>query len=273
MIQDHKFSVLMSVYHKEKPEYFRIALEAVFNQTILPSEFILVKDGMLTDELENIIADYASRFPIFNVIENQTNIGLGLSLAKGLSVCTNEIVARMDSDDTMPTKRFEKEYNCIIDGSYDIVSCWSSFFINDINEIIAVKKRPELHDDIVRLAKRRSPISHAASMFRKSAVLRAGNYQNVGLYEDYHLWVRMIVSGAKFYNIQESLYYVRTSLEQVSRRGGLKYLINEIKVLYYFYKIGFYNLLFLVENIFIRLTVRLMPLKARRVITKKIWQS
>jgi glycosyltransferase involved in cell wall biosynthesis len=263
----------MSVYHKEKPEYFRLALEAVFNQTILPSEFVLVKDGVLTEELEDIIDDYVNHYPIFNIVENQTNIGLGLSLAKGLSLCTNEIVARMDSDDTMPTDRFEKEYNCIVNGGYDIVSCWSSFFENDIDEIIAVKKRPESHDDIVKLAKRRSPVSHAASMFCKSAVLRAGNYQNVGLYEDYHLWVRMIVSGSKFYNIQESLYYVRTSLEQVSRRGGLKYLINEVRVFGYFYKIGFISYPIYLENIISHSFVRLIPSKFRKFILKVIWRN
>ncbi len=50
------FSVLMSVYYKENPKYLQISLESIWdNQTLKPSQIVLVKDGELGNKLENII--------------------------------------------------------------------------------------------------------------------------------------------------------------------------------------------------------------------------
>ena len=154
---------------------------------------------------------------------------------------------------------------------YDVVSCWSQLFIGERTNIIAVKTRPENHEDIVKLAHRRSPVCHAAAFMRKSAILRAGNYQHRQYYEDYNLWVRMIQSGAKFYNVQEVLYDVRTTEEQLRRRGGWAYLKNELNYLREFYDMGFYSWKDLFVNANIRIAARLMPQGVREFMFKKIW--
>ena len=176
----------------------------------------------------------------------------------------------MDTDDIIPADRFEKQLAKMEEG-YDVVSCWSRLFMNDSQEIIAVKTRPEHHDDIVKLAHRRSPVCHAAAFMRKSAVLKAGNYQHRQYYEDYNLWVRMIQTGAKFYNVQEVLYDVRTTEEQLKRRGGFSYLRNELKYLKEFYDMGFYSLKDLLVNSGIRIAARMMPSGLRSALFKKIW--
>ncbi len=265
-----QFSVLISIYHKENPIWFREALESIFSQTALPNEIVLIKDGPLTKELDLIIDEYSSKYQIFNIISNEINLGLGLSLQKGIIACKNNIIARMDTDDIMPNERFEKQLT-IIEKGYDVVSCWSLLFSENINNVIAIKHRPENHDDIVKLSKRRSPVSHAACMMKKDSVIKAGNYQHCYFYEDYYLWVRMIMSGAKFYNIQEVLYYVRTNEEQIQRRGGVKYLKNELKVFNQFYKIGFYSFKDVFINSIIRTFTRLMPQKTRSFLFKIIW--
>lgn len=266
-----EFSVLTSIYYKENPEWLREALDSVFAQTLQPTEFVLVKDGPLTNELESVLAEYMQKYPIFKVLQNETNLGLGLALQKGVEACSNEIIARMDTDDIIPSYRFEKEYDAIEKGN-DVVSCWSQIFIDDINNIVAIKKRPETHAEIVKLAHKRSPLCHAGTMFKKSAVLKAGNYQHCPLNEDYHLWVRMIMSGAKFYCVQKVLYYVRTNPDQISRRGGLKYLITELKSFLEFRRIGFFTKKDMVVNISIRIIVRLLPQKLRASIMRKVWK-
>ena len=267
---NYDFSVLISIYKNEKPEWFRLALDCVLNQTVMPDEIVLVKDGPLTLELDAVIGEYTKRFSIFNIVVNETNLGLGLALQKGVLACKNEIIARMDTDDIIPVDRFEKQLAKIQEG-YDVVSCWSRLFMNDSHEIIAVKTRPEHHDDIVKLAHRRSPVCHAAAFMRKSAVLKAGNYQHRQYYEDYNLWVRMIQTGAKFYNVQEVLYDVRTTEEQLKRRGGFSYLRNELKYLKEFYNMGFYSLKDLLVNSGIRIAARMMPGGLRSALFKKIW--
>lgn len=266
------FSVLISVYYNENPTWLKEAFDSVFEQTIQPSEIVLVKDGPLTRELDEVIEEYSKRFPLFCIISNKENLGLGLALQKGILACCNEIIARMDTDDTMPKDRFEKQLKAISEG-YDVVSCWSQIFTEDMQNTVAIKKRPELHEDIVKLAKRRSPVCHAACFVRKSAVIKAGNYQHCRFYEDYHLWVRMIISGARFYNIQEPLYNVRTTMEQLQRRGGIKYLKNELIVFRQFYKMGFYSFKDVVINSVIRIIVRLSPNKLREWLIVKIWNT
>lgn len=266
------FSILISVYYKENPLWMREAFESLFAQTIQPNEIVLIKDGPLTVELDTVINEFQTKYPIFNIIQNERNIGLGLSLQLGVLACNNEIIARMDTDDVIPKDRFEKQFNKIEEG-YDVVSCWSALFIGNINNKIATKTRPANHDDIIKLAKRRSPVCHAACMMRRSAILAAGNYVHCLYYEDYHLWIRMIMNKSKFYNIQEVLYWVRTTDEQLQRRGGSSYLKNELCTFKKFYDCGFYSFYDLLINSLIRIGTRLTPAKLRLFVFKKVWNT
>lgn len=266
----NKFSVLISIYKNEREKWFREALDSVLNQTVLPTEIVLVKDGPLTPELDMVIAEYTKRYPIFKIVVNEKNLGLGLALRKGTLECSYDIIARMDTDDIITPNRFEKELKEIEDG-YDVVSCWSLFFEDNLNNQVAIKKHPEKHEDIVKKAHKRSPICHAGCMMRKNALLKAGNYQDCHYYEDYHLWVRMIMSGAKFYNIQEVLYYVRTYPALVSRKGGWSYVQHEISVFKYFRSIGFYTYWDFIRNSVIRFCVRMTPEVLRAHVMKIVW--
>lgn len=264
------FSVLISIYCKENPIWFREALDSVFSQTVQPSEIVLVEDGPLTPQLYSIIDEYSKKYPIFNIVKNETNLGLGLALRNGVNAAKYDIIARMDTDDIIPDHRFATQLAKIEEG-YDVVSCWSTLFMNHKENIIAVKTRPEHHEDIVKLAHKRSPICHAAAFMRRSAVLAAGNYMHRQYYEDYNLWVRMMINGSKFYNVQESLYDVRTTEAQLNRRAGWSYLKNELKYLKEFYDIGFYTFSDLIKNSSIRIVARLMPNGMRETVFKKIW--
>lgn len=264
------FSVLMSVYYKENPVWFKEALDSVFAQTVQPDEIVLVKDGLLTEELESVLHEFEQEYPIFHYVVNETNLGLGLALQKGVLACKNEIIARMDTDDIIPPYRFEHQMKKIEEG-YDVVSCWAQLFMGSFDNVIAVKTRPENHVDIVKLAHRRSPICHAGTLFRKSALLKAGNYQHCKLYEDYHLVARLIMSGAKFYNMQEVLYYIRTTPEQMNRRSGLDYLKTELSFFKEFKKMGFFTTKDYIVNSSMRIVVRLMPDSIRQKVLTAIW--
>ena len=153
------------------------------------------------------------------------------------------------------------------------MSCWSLTFEGSVDNVFAIKKRPENHDDIVKLAHKRSPMCHAGAFIRKSAILNAGNYIHRQYYEDYNLWIRMIMNGSKFYNIPEVLYYVRTTKEQMIRRGGLDYLKTELKYLKEFKAMGFYSLKDYLNAATIRIVARLTPLSLRKQMLKIVWNS
>ncbi|HOI82364.1 MAG TPA: glycosyltransferase [Synergistales bacterium] len=260
------FSVLMSVYHKEDPSYFAKALESVVEkQTLLPSEVVLVKDGPLTPELEQVIDHFRSKHQaLFKIIGLKKNMGLGLALREGLINCTFSIVARMDSDDISLPERFEKQMKVITRKNVDVVGCNTLYYETDSKRFVGIKKNPETMNEILHYAKRRSPLSHVTVVFRKDSVLSAGSYQNQPYFEDYWLWIRMLTKGMQFYSIQEPLVVVRYNNNMVTRRGGQKYLLQELEFLNRANKIGFLSRREKLISMIIRTPVRLLPCFLRK---------
>lgn len=221
-----EYSVLMSVYYKENPQYLNLSIESMLNQTISPNEFVLVEDGPLTSELEKVIEKHVSNNPnLFKIIKNKENLGLGLSLKKGINAAKNEWIARMDSDDYSIPTRCEQQLQFIEKNpEYEMVGSFESEFIDTINNVVSIHKVPKKAEQIKQFMHRRCAVLHPTVMYKKSAVIRSGNYRNVPLYEDYDLFSRMVLEyNIKTYNIQKSLYYIRTSPDFYKRRGGIKY--------------------------------------------------
>lgn len=255
------FSVLMSIYHKEKAEYFDRAMKSIWDeQTIKPNEIILVEDGKLTDSLYAAIQDWKDKTNhVLKTIPLENNVGLGDALNIGIKKCSHELIARMDTDDIASNDRFEKQVKIFENPDIDICSSWVSEFEDDENNIVSYRKLPEIHQDILRSSKLRCPMNHPAVMYKKSIVENAGGYQKMMWFEDYYLWARMILNGAKFYNIQEPLVNMRAGYNMLQRRSGLNYAIAEIKFLNQLKLIGFLNTLEFIRNIVTRFIVRVAP--------------
>lgn len=266
-----QFSVLLSLYYKERPDFLYQSLASIFDQTVIPAEVVLVKDGPLTDELEKILLGYQQRCSSLKIVSLPQNQGLGRALNEGLKHCTYDIVARMDTDDIAKPDRFEKQLSFLeTHPEIDVVGSWIDEFEGAIDNILSIRKLPETPEELFQYGKSRNPINHPAVMFRKSAVLRSGSYQHFPLFEDYYLWVRMLMNGSKFYNIQESLLYFRTSPDMFRRRGGIKYALTEMKLQHRFYKLGYIDFCQMLKNDIVRTVVRLMPNSLRSFIYQKI---
>ncbi|WP_195439181.1 glycosyltransferase family 2 protein [Parabacteroides goldsteinii] len=264
------FSVLLSLYKKEQPSYLLQCLNSIFYQTILPNEIVLVLDGPLNDELDYIVEDIQKKIPYLKTIPISTNQGLGKALNEGLKHCSYDLVARMDTDDIAKPDRFEKQLAIFRKHpEVDVVGAWIDEFEGDTSNVLSVRKVPEWHGKIIQFAKRRCPVNHPVVMFRKSAVLKVGGYKHFPLFEDYYLWMRMLINGARFYNIQESLLFFRFTPDMFRRRGGLKYAVTEMRLQYLFYQIGFINIFTMMKNISIRLVVRLLPNSLRSSLYKR----
>lgn len=226
-MNDYKFSVLMSVYYKENPKHFAEALKSnLINQTLKPDEMVLICDGDLTDELNEVIAQYEELFPgILNVYRLEFNSGLGNALNYGLSKCKYDWVARSDSDDICVNNRFEVQIEFLKSNpDIDIVSSYISEFDNDLSDLSQCKKMPLSHSEIVKMTKIRNPINHMAVMFRRKTILQIGSYKHLPCIEDYFLWVRAICNGAKLANIDKVLVYVRIGNGMVQRRSNKDYI-------------------------------------------------
>lgn len=261
------FSVLMSVYHKEKPEYLRQSIDSVFNQTLTPDEVILVEDGPLTKELYSVLDELTGKYPLLRRLPLSENRGLGRALNKGLKECSHELVARMDTDDICFPDRFEVQKNFMdAHPEVDVCSGWLEEFEGNIDNVRSIKQLPETHEKIARYLKKRNPMNHPAVMFRKSAVLRCGGYQHFLLFEDWHLWVRMYKGGSIFANIPRLLLHFRSSPDLFKRRGGLKYAKDSMRFQWGLYKSGLISLPTAVCNSIMRGTVYLLPNHLREFI-------
>ena len=266
------FSVLMSLYYKEKPEYFCACMDSILNQTVTPDQIIIVKDGPLTAELEEALGSYVGKnATIYTIVPIEKNGGLGPALAKGITYSKYNIVARMDTDDIAVNNRFElqlKEFE--VDENLDICGSNIVEFEGSIENIVAKRNVPLSHEEIVRYQKKRDAFNHMTVMYKKDAVLSAGNYQSVPLMEDTMLWVCMILNGAKCKNIETPLVYARVGHDMFERRGGwsyfLKYRDGRKKV----YDTGFISKADYFSTIIIQLIVAVMPSKIRGMVFKKI---
>lgn len=263
----YNFSALISLYAKEKPEHLHDSLNSIFNQSLLPTEVILVLDGPIDFKLQAVLDKFKSKYSILEVISLSKNVGLGKALNEGLKHCKYELVARMDTDDICFPQRFEKQVNFMKNNpEIDICSAWVEEFEENITNVRTIKKLPETHTEISEYIKKRNPLNHPAVMFRKSAVLNAGGYLHFPLFEDYYLWVRMFANGSKFANIQEPLLHFRISPDMFKRRGGLKYACDSSKFQMELHRLGLISLAQVIKASIIRGVVYIMPNSIRAFI-------
>lgn len=266
------YSVLMSVYYKEKAEYLQQALNSIFDQTFPTNDFVLVCDGKLTDSLNEVIEKAKNKHPeILHVIKLEQNQGLGNALNIGIKYCKNELVARMDSDDISYPDRCERQIKIFNDmDSVSIVSGTVEEFSSDINVVDAKRVLPENNKSIREFAKKRNPFNHPCVMYKKSHVEEAGGYKDFYLLEDYYLWVRMLLKKFEGYNIQNSLLHMRAGSDMYKRRSGWKYSKSQRDLFGYMKDKGFITYTQYAKNVVIRTLSSIAPNSFRKMMFGRI---
>lgn len=225
------FSVLISVYSKEDPNFLDQALSSIFNQTLLPKEIVLVKDGLLTESLDKIILKWESILNnILRIIVLPQNNGLSEALNIGLHACKNEWVFRMDTDDICEPNRFERLIKHVCDYNVDIVGSWANKIDAD-NNFLGIIKVPVSDSKIKKLIWT-SPFIHPSVGYKKSKILAVGSYNSLAgpRQDDYDLWFRCAKAGLKMHNIDEPLINYRWSDNNI--------LKNNIRVGWARFKVG-----------------------------------
>ena len=228
-----KFSVITSVYKNDRSEYVQQAFDSlIINQNIRPSEIVIVVDGPVPDELSRLLSEYKDKYgELLNVIKLEHNEGLGNVLKLGVENAKYDILARMDSDDICLPYRFEKQLAYLkAHPECDIVGGQITEFIDSPDNIVGRRVVPCDNKDIYQYMRSRCALNHPTVMFKKKAVLNAGNYQDWFWNEDYYMWIRMMEQGCVFANLPDVLVNMRSGLNQYGRRGGLKYFKSEIGI-------------------------------------------
>jgi glycosyltransferase involved in cell wall biosynthesis len=244
----------------ESPRHLSVALASIVEQTLQPTEIVLVKDGPLNADLENVIACYVNQYPSFKVIALQKNLGLGEALRIGLDACSYDIVVRMDSDDIACPNRFEIQVPYLYqNNTIAVLGANIEEFELVPGDVGRIKRVPSTLQKIKAYSRFRCPVNHPVAAFRKTAIISAGSYKHMLLFEDYYLWLRLLKQGFIIENLPDNLLYFRVSKEMMKRRHGLNYFRKE---LYFFKRLRSENLISIVEYITLittRLPIRLLP--------------
>ncbi len=267
---DYKFSISMCVYGGDNSEWFQTAVESILNQSLKPDEVVLVVDGPIPDELNEIVKIYECN-PIFNVIRLEKNQGHGNARRMGLDNCKNELVAIMDADDISKSDRFEKQIEEFKKNqSLDIVGGNITEFIDDEKNIVAERIVPADDAEIKAYMKKRCPMNLVSVMFKKTSVESVGGFIDWYCEEDYYLWLRMALAEMRFANVSDILVNVRVGKDMYKRRGGWKYYKSEAKLQKYMLKHKIINFPTYLSNKTKRFIVQvLMPNNLRGWVFKK----
>jgi glycosyltransferase involved in cell wall biosynthesis len=268
-----RLSVLIPVYQKDSSLFFAQALQSLLQQSLQADEVIVVQDGPIGEALAGVLTEYSGKLPL-RILALPENGGLGASLRAGIIECQCELIARMDADDVSVPDRFRLQVRTFEnDSRLDAVGGSIAEFASSPESPIAVRRLPAGNDAIVRYAKWRNPFNHMTAMFRRAAVMNVGNYVPFADFEDYHLWVRMLLAGSRFVNLDEILVYARAGTEMLQRRGGFKYATTEVAFQRFLCRCGFISPARSVFNTVVRLPVRLAPIALRTFIYHRLLRS
>ena len=261
------FSVLMSVYGGDDASQFKSAFDSITSQTLRPNEIVLVQDGPVDKILARTIEELSKITPELVLVRLRKNGGLGIALREGVKHCSHAYIARMDSDDISKNDRFEKQLQYLAKNpNIDMVGSDIIEYDEAMENEIARRIVPKIHDEIIKTLKHRNPFNHVTVIYKKESVLAAGNYLSCPYFEDYYLWCRMAKNGTRFHNLTDSLVNVRSGMAMLGRRGGIKYASYAIDFQLKVYRLKIIGPSQLVVNLVTRVAAAITPSRLRSLI-------
>lgn len=228
--KEKSVSILVSSYNT-KLKYIKECLDSIKTQIgYYNIELVWINDGsefLETTLLENLLNNFArvTRFTTVVYHKNDTNMGIGYTLNKGIQLCSHDLIIKMDSDDIMMEDRINKQFE-FMNNNPHIMICGSQIkcFKNSIDNVVSITN----HKSITWDEYKQNPLhwfsNHPSLCYRKSAILQAGNYDvnKSRMTEDFEMTLRMLKTHGYLHNLDEPLLYYRLHEQQVTNNGGLE---------------------------------------------------
>jgi glycosyltransferase involved in cell wall biosynthesis len=271
VVLPERLSLLLSVWAGDRPDFLTEAFRSTVDaQTRRPDQVVIVRDGPVDAALAARIAELVASSPVpVDVVALERNVGLGPALDAGLAACRHDVVARMDADDISLPHRFAVQMP-IIESGVDIVGSGLLEFAASPEDVVGTRTPPIEPDDIRVRARFADPFNHPTVVYRRDLVRAVGGYTDFALMEDYLLWAKMIVAGARVANVAEPLVRYRVGAGAYARRGGLGQLRAELALQRRFRRLGFTTRRQFVRNVVARGGYRLVPEGIRRTAYRRL---
>jgi glycosyltransferase involved in cell wall biosynthesis len=266
-LERESFSVLASLYINSKSGDLVRCLQSIADQTILPAQIVIVLDGPVDQSIHDVLNLFSSRLPLM-MVPLGCNQGLGKALAVGLEACKHDLVARVDTDDVSMNDRFEKQISFLL-ARPDVSVVGGVMRENYIHRGATISRDragAPSQCNLKKWAQSRNPLNHPTVMFRKNAVMSVGGYVDCPMFEDYLLWVRLMLANHKLANLKAVLVESEIQDDFFVRRGGINYWGMEREFLAKLYQLGFLNTHQVIISIIVRMPLRILPLAIRKLI-------
>jgi GT2 family glycosyltransferase len=224
-------SVLVSSYNTNH-KYVVECLESIKQQDgHFGIELVWINDGsneLSTKLLEKTLGEFEKKMRFTKIVYKKwtKNMGIGYSLNKGIEMCSQEFIIKVDSDDICLADRFIKQIEFMNNNTDCVIVGSNAHYLKEINNKKVVQGQTNHPYLLTWEDYKKSPshwfINHPCVCYRKSAVLAIGNYNELthSLYEDFELQLKLLKKFGKLYNIQENLVYYRIHGEQVTANNS-----------------------------------------------------
>ncbi len=261
-----KYSVLQVVYKTDSYEWIIDSINSMIEQTIKPSQYIIIINGVVNKKVLNLIESYKKDNSFFEIIILKNSVLIGKALNIGVAKIKYKYCARIDSDDISIPTRCEETLEIFKKHSkVDIVGSCMEEFYGDPQNIVSYKKVSKNHNDILKFSKYRCPFNASSVMFKTNSVKKVDSYNNLRVFEDYDLWTRMLERGMIGYNIQENLVKYRVTDDFYARRGGLRYLNEALAFKKKLFNRKYINIFQYLFVCILHIFVCLVPIKVRKM--------
>lgn len=261
-----EFSVLMSLYINENPLYLEQCLDSLSKQILKASEIVIVLDGPITAELNDILIKWSGELPL-KIYPLAENVGLGYALNYGLNKCSFNLVARMDTDDICHNERFKLQIHAFKEEpELILVGGAISEFDGSISNVTGIRRVPLNHREIILSAKSRNPFNHMTVMYKRDSIFSVGSYVHHLYMEDYNLWLRLLNQGFLTKNLPNTLVFARCGDAMLLRRRGFNYIKSEYLLARLKFRLGFLGGVETINTFLIRCIPRLIPISMLRLI-------
>lgn len=210
----------MSIFN-EKQNEIEESIQSILNQTYTEIELIIINDNPKNVNIKKILSKFQDKR--IKVIENEENIGLSLSLNKGISLAKGEYIARMDADDISKRDRIEKQVEYLQQNKDVVLLGTDAIKIDEegnvIGELLSEKKY------IKELMKDKNCFIHPTIIFKKSYIEKLGGYRAFPCAQDYDLYSRIIYNGGKVANLDKKLLCYRVRKNSITSKKELLQLL------------------------------------------------
>lgn len=213
-------SVLLCVYYGNDAENLKTAIDSItIEQTAPPEELVIVVDGPINENLNNILVGVKNNYPGTKIVYLAENHGVGYASNQGLKVCNKSLVAKMDADDIAEPNRLELQCR-EFQNNPDLVLLGGQLaeFDDTTGEVVSIREVPIDEDKIKKFARRRSPFNNQTVMYKKQFIDKLGGYPSFNRSEDYYLYAKVISAGYQVKNLDKVLTKFRLDRDAIKRR-------------------------------------------------------